>query len=161
MFLQDLTDVSKWIHMLTPFLTILSVIVEIAPIKINPWTAIFKYIGGIINKGVYTKLDGIEQSTRRNAQAVDDVRRDMEARFDKYDHQGKKQQASDMRHEIINFAENLKLKRIYSDKQFEYILDVISKYYEHCEKYNIKNHYIDEAHSFIRNEVRNKFKEEK
>lgn len=161
MFLQDLTDVSKWIHMLTPFLTILSVIVEIAPIKINPWTAIFKYIGGIINKGVYTKLDGIEQSTRRNAQAVDDVRRDMEARFDKYDHQGKEQQASDMRHEIINFAENLKLKRIYSDKQFEYILDVISKYYEHCEKYNIKNHYIDEAHSFIRNEVRNKFKEEK
>lgn len=159
MLLVDLTDISKVIHIITPFITILSVVVEVAPIKINPWTVIFKYIGGIINRGVYKKLDVIEGATQRNAQAIEDIRADMESRFDAYDKRDKEQQAVSMRNEIINFAENLKLGRIYSEKQFEYILDVISKYYIHCEKYSIKNHYIDEAHDFIRSEARNQFEE--
>ena len=159
MLLVDLTDISKVIHIITPFITILSVVVEVAPIKINPWTVIFKYIGGIINRGVYKKLDAIEGATQRNAQAIEDIRADMESRFDAYDRQDKELQAIGMRNEIINFAENLKLGRIYSEKQFEYILDVISKYYIHCEKYCIKNHYIDEAHDFIRSEARNQFEE--
>lgn len=160
MFLQDLTDVSRVIHIITPFLTILSVVVEIAPIRINPWTAIFKYIGGIINRGVYKKLEDIERATQVNSQTIESVRVDVEARFDEYDRQSKEQQAVDMRKEIINFAENLKLGRIYSSKQFEYILGVTAKYYEHCERFNIKNHYIEEAHIFIRNEVQKRFKEE-
>ena len=159
MLLVDLTDISKVIHIITPFITILSVVVEVAPIKINPWTVIFKYVGGIINRGVYKKLDAIEGATQRNAQAIEDIRADMESRFDAYDRQDKELQAIGMRNEIINFAENLKLGRIYSEKQFEYILDVISKYYIHCEKYSIKNHYIDEAHDFIRSEARNQFEE--
>lgn len=159
MLLVDLTDISKVIHIITPFITILSVVVEVAPIKINPWTVIFKYIGGIINRGVYKKLDAIEGATQRNAQAIEDIRADMESRFDTYDKQDKELQAIGMRNEIINFAENLKLGRIYSEKQFEYILDVISKYYIHCDTYKIKNHYIDEAHDFIRTEARNQFEE--
>lgn len=159
MLLVDLTDISKVIHIITPFITILSVVIEVAPIKINPWTVIFKYIGGIINRGVYKKLDSIEGATQRNAQAIEDIKAEMESRFNAYDKQDKEQQAVSMRNEIINFAENLKLGRIYSEKQFEYILDVISKYYIHCEKYKIKNHYIDEAHDFIRSEARNQFEE--
>lgn len=159
MFLQDLSDVSRVIHTITPFLTILSVAVEIAPIKINPWTTIFKYIGGIINRGVYKKLDSIELATQKNAQSIEDIRNEMESRFNAYDKQDKEYQAVGMRNEIINFAENLKLGRIYSEKQFEYILDVISKYYIHCDTYKIKNHYIDEAHDFIRSEARSQFEE--
>ena len=67
------------------------------------------------------------------------------------------QQAVEMRNEIINFSENLKLGRTYSDKQFEYILGVISEYHEHCEKHQIHNHYIDEAHEFIRESARKQF----
>nr|DAS33905.1 MAG TPA: hypothetical protein [Caudoviricetes sp.] len=159
MLLVDLTDISKVIHIITPFITILSVVVEVAPIKINPWTVIFKYIGGIINRGVYKKLDAIELATQRNAQSIEDIKAEMESRFNTYDKQDKEQQAVSMRNEIINFAENLKLGRIYSEKQFEYILDVISKYYIHCDTYKIKNHYIDEAHDFIRTEARNQFEE--
>ena len=108
---------------------------------------------------MYKKLEDIERATQVNSQTIESVRLDVEARFDAYDKQDKEQQAVSMRNEIINFAENLKLGRIYSEKQFEYILDVISKYYIHCEKYSIKNHYIDEAHDFIRSEARNQFEE--
>lgn len=159
MFWLDLSDISRVIHTITPFLTILSIVVEVAPIKISPWTVVFKYIGGIINRGIYRKLDDIESATQRNAQSIEDIRSDMESRFDAYDKQDKELQAASMRNEIINFAENLKLGRIYSEKQFEYILDVISKYYIHCDTYKIKNHYIDEAHDFIRTEARKQYEE--
>ena len=159
MFWLDLSDISRAIHTITPFLTILSIVVEVAPIKISPWTVVFKYIGGIINRGIYRKLDDIESATQRNAQSIEDIRSDMESRFDAYDKQDKELQAASMRNEIINFAENLKLGRIYSEKQFEYILDVISKYYIHCDTYKIKNHYIDEAHDFIRTEARKQYEE--
>lgn len=159
MLLLDLKEISRVIHIITPFITILSVVVEVAPIKINPWTVILKYIGGIINRGVYKKLDAIEGATQRNAQAIEDIKVEMESRFNAYDKQDKEYQAVGMRNEIINFAENLKLGRIYSEKQFEYILDVISKYYIHCDTYKIKNHYIDEAHDFIRTEARKQYEE--
>ena len=159
MFWLDLSDISRVIHTITPFLTILSIVVEVAPIKISQWTVVFKYIGGIINRGIYRKLDDIESATQRNAQSIEDIRSDMESRFDTYDKQDKELQAVSMRNEIINFAENLKLGRIYSEKQFEYILDVISKYYIHCDTYKIKNHYIDEAHDFIRTEARKQYEE--
>lgn len=158
-FFQDLSDVSRVIHTITPFLTILSVVVEVAPIKINPWTTVFKYVGSIVNRGVYKKLDSIESATQRNAQSIEDIRSDMETRFDAYDKQDKEYQAVGMRNEIINFAENLKLGRVYSEKQFEYILDVVSKYNMHCEKYKIKNHYIDDAHDIIKSEMKERFEE--
>ena len=159
MLLLDLKEISRVIHIITPFITILSVVVEVAPIKINPWTVIFKYIGGIINRGVYKKLDAIEGATQRNAQAIEDIKAEMESRFNAYDKQDKEQQAVNMRNEIINFAENLKLGRVYSEKQFEYILDVVSKYNMHCEKYKIKNHYIDDAHDIIKSEMKERFEE--
>nr|DAU12359.1 MAG TPA: hypothetical protein [Caudoviricetes sp.] len=159
MFLQDLSDVSRVIHTITPFLTILSVVVEVAPIKINPWTTVFKYVGSIVNRGVYKKLDAIEGATQRNAQAIEDIRSDMESRFNAYDKKDKELQAVGMRNEIINFAENLKLGRVYSEKQFEYILDVVSKYNMHCETYKIKNHYIDDAHDIIKSEMKERFEE--
>lgn len=159
MFLLDLKELSRVMHTITPFITILSVVVEVAPIKINPWTVIFKYIGGIINRGVYKKLDDIEGATQRNTRAIEDIKAEIESRFNDYDKQDKEYQAVGMRNEIINFAENLKLGRVYSEKQFEYILDVVSKYNMHCEKYKIKNHYIDDAHDIIKSEMKERFEE--
>lgn len=159
MLLLDLKEISRVIHIITPFITILSVVVEVAPIKINPWTVILKYVGGIINRGVYKKLDAIEGATQRNAQAIEDIKVEMESRFNAYDKQDKEYQAVGMRNEIINFAENLKLGRVYSEKQFEYILDVVSKYNMHCETYKIKNHYIDDAHDIIKSEMKERFEE--
>ena len=157
MGIKDLMDVSVFLQVLTPVVFILSIVVQITPIKINPWKALFKYIAGIINKDVHKKLDDLEEVAKRNTKSISDIKENVEIRFDNYEKQRREQQAIDMRNEIINFAENLKLGRIYSSKQFEYILGVTAKYYEHCEKYGIKNHYIEEAHEFIRSKVRERF----
>ena len=153
---KDIVSLAAWL------LGGLSILIEFnRKIPFHPLSNAVRWMGNILNREILTKLDDIERATQTNSQAIDSVRNDMESRFDAYDRQEKERQAVDMRSEIVNFAENLKLGRIYSDKQFEYILGVISKYYEHCEKYSIKNHYIDEAHSFIRSEVRKQFETKK
>lgn len=136
---------------------LLSIFFEITPIKFSPLTLAVKWIGKILNKETHERLGLVEEAQEAQADTIERLKEYMEARFDAQERAGLEQQAVEMRNEIINFSENLKLGRTYSDKQFEYILGVISDYHEHCEKYQIRNHYIDEAHNLIRESARKQF----
>ena len=48
--------------MVTPAVIILLSLVEIAPIKINPWSAIMKFLGSRLNSDVTTRLDTMQQA---------------------------------------------------------------------------------------------------
>lgn len=47
--------------MVTPAVIILLSLVEIAPIKINPWSAIMKFLGSRMNADVTARLDTMQQ----------------------------------------------------------------------------------------------------
>ena len=142
---------------LPTILLLLSVFFEVTPVKFSPLTMLVKWFAKIINKETIIRLTIIEERQEAQAVAIEKLRDYTEERFDAQKRAGLEQQAVEMRNEIINFSENLKLGRTYSDKQFEYILGVISDYHEHCEKYQIRNHYIDEAHNLIRESARKQF----
>lgn len=142
---------------LPTIVALFSVVFEVSPIKFSPITLFVKWVGNIINKETHERLRQIEEAQEAQAETIESLKEYTEEKFNEYERAGLEQQAVDMRNEIINFSENLKLGRKYSDKQFEYILDVISEYHEHCEKHQIHNHYIDEAHSFIREMARKQF----
>lgn len=46
-------------------------LVEIAPIKINPWSALARWVGGIVNKDVLERLDEISRVQRNTQQRLD------------------------------------------------------------------------------------------
>lgn len=142
---------------LPTILLLLSVFFEVTPVKFSPLTLLVKWFAKIINKETIIRLTVIEERQEAQAVAIEKLRDYTEGRFDAQKRAGLEQQAVEMRNEIINFSENLKLGRTYSDKQFEYILGVISEYHEHCEKHQIHNHYIDEAHEFIRESARKQY----
>lgn len=142
---------------LPTILLLLSVFFEVTPVKFSPLTLLVKWFAKIINKETIIRLTIIEERQEAQAVAIEKLRDYTEERFDAQKRAGLEQQAAEMRNEIINFSENLKLGRTYSDKQFEYILGVISEYHEHCEKHQIHNHYIDEAHEFIRESARKQY----
>lgn len=142
---------------LPTILLLLSVFFEVTPVKFSPLTLLVKWFAKIINKETIIRLTIIEERQEAQAVAIEKLRDYTEERFDAQKRAGLEQQAVEMRNEIINFSENLKLGRTYSDKQFEYILGVISEYHEHCEKHQIHNHYIDEAHEFIRESARKQY----
>lgn len=142
---------------LPTILLLLSVFFEVTPVKFSPLTLLVKWFAKIINKETIIRLTIIEERQEAQAVAIEKLRGYTEERFEAYDKASVEQKAVDMRNEIINFAENLKLGREYSDQQFKYCLDEISEYHEYCQKYEIKNHYIDEAHKFIRESARKQY----
>lgn len=55
-----------------PWLVVLSVFIEIAPIKINPWSRIAKWLGKTINGDVVKKLNAIEEAQKTAHDALDE-----------------------------------------------------------------------------------------
>lgn len=123
-------------------------------IPFHPLSRGVKWMGKILNKETWDKLDEISLISAKNRVDITSFKEDVERRFDAYEKASHEQKAVDMRNLIINFAENLRLGRKYTVKQFERIFDMMSDYYAHCEKYGIKNHYIEEEHEFIREQFR-------
>ena len=57
---------ANWfIHNIIQILLILSIFIQITPIKWSPWTTIIKWAGKIINKDLINKVDTISQSVEK------------------------------------------------------------------------------------------------
>ena len=57
------------------FLAIIAIamtLIEITPIKVNPWSAIAKWFGKVFNGEVLNKLDKMEQAQAETRQKLDD-----------------------------------------------------------------------------------------
>ena len=58
--------------MVTPAVIVLLSLVEIAPIKINPWSAIMKFLGSRLNSDVTARLDTMQQCQTETRQRLDE-----------------------------------------------------------------------------------------
>lgn len=141
---------------------VVAVIVEFnSKIPFHPLSRVVRWMGKILNQETWDKLDEISVISAKNQEDFATFKEDVSKRFDAYEKIGNQQKAVNMRNLIINFAENLRQGRKYSVKQFERIFEMMSDYHAHCEKHNIKNHYIDEEHDYIREMFRNQVKGKK
>lgn len=92
----------------------LSAIIEISPIKLNPWSWIAKRIGRAINAEVIEKVDKLE----------DDI--------EKMRKQNEEQTAKDNRTSILRFGDELRIGIRHSKESFDNILVTISDYERYC-----------------------------
>lgn len=102
-------------------LFLLSVIVQISPVKVNPWSWIAKQIGRAINGEVIEKVDGIEKEVR----SLKDKQAEAEGRHDKRD-------ADLCRTRILRFADELRRDIKHSEEFFDQALDDINTYETYC-----------------------------
>ena len=59
----DLPKIGEWLGKYgVQVILILSVFIQISPIKINPWSKLFKWIGKIITEESNKKIDSLETS---------------------------------------------------------------------------------------------------
>ena len=96
-------------------LFILLTIIQISPIKVNPWSYIARCIGRAINREVIEKVDAVSVDMKSN-KADDDER-----------------WVSLSRYHILRFGDELRRGMGHSKEQFDQILDDISKYELYCE----------------------------
>jgi len=104
-------------------LTILLVgtVVQIAPIKLNPWGAIFKWLGRQLNREVIDKIDTLE------TQLDDHIRESGEAEL------------RARRVSILDFSSSIIQGVNYHKEKFDFMIAECDSYEKYCQDNNIKN----------------------
>ncbi len=105
-------------------------ILQIAPIKINPWSWIAKKIGRAINGELIDKVDNLAVDMKKNKDDDDE------------------QWASLSRSHILRFGDELRHGVSHSKEHFDQILLDISKYELYCDTH--KDYLNDVAHETIK-----------
>lgn len=99
-------------------LVIISAFIEIVPIKVNPWTAILKWIGKKLNGDLSERVGALESTVKELKD------------------EAKEQQAIDARVRILRFGDELRLNNVKHTKEhFEQILNDIDFYNTYCDSH--------------------------
>lgn len=116
------------------WLVVVLTLVQITPIKINPWTFIFRWIGKTVNGELYEKIEALQTELK-------DVKRDFEFK-----------NANDWRWEILDFFNSSRNNRPHSKEEWEHAIDQVKKYEKYVEKHDIDNGILEEASIWLRKE---------
>ena len=134
-------------------LLLLLTVIQISPIKVNPWSAIAKAIGRAINADVLRELDAVKGDIRRTQEAL-------ETRIEVEDERN----ADQHRQRILAFNNELLRNIPHTQEDFIEILTEIDLYEDYCESHpkyrnnravhavkNIKRVYDDrlQKHDFL------------
>lgn len=120
-------------------LLVLSVI-QITPIKINPWSYLARHIGRAINGEVMAEMKTIQNDLS-----------DVHTEIDKMQKNGEKKEADDARNRILRFDDELRIHQKHSREFFDQILDDVDFYEKFCDTHeHYKNSKADSAIKNIR-----------
>lgn len=100
-------------------------VIQIVPIKINPWSALLRWVS-----------DALYGDMRQD---LSELKRDFE-----------ETKANDMRWNILNFANSCRRHEEHGKDEWRHVMAQISEYEEYTEKKNIHNGVIEEDTRFLR-----------
>lgn len=104
---------------------LLASIIQISPIKINPWDGILKWIGDKLNSGIRLQLA--------------ELRRDLDDHI-----------IAELRGDILNFARRCRRGVEHSEEQWHHVLTQARRYETYIESHDIENGAIEEETKYIR-----------
>ena len=102
--------VNDYASTIVALLATLSVVVEVAPIKINPWSKLLKGIGDRLNSDIVKRLEVVEDTLKQQDSKIDNNEKDR------------------IKHEILDFARSCRKGEQHTEEEFDYILDQYDKY---------------------------------
>lgn len=110
-------------------------LVEIAPVKINPWRAVARAIGRTINGEVLESVEDIKRAQRDTRKALDEHIRSYDER-----------NADTLRMRILHFNNDLLRGNRHTREDFIEILAVIDAYEQYCKNHpNYRNNRASHA----------------
>lgn len=127
------------ISLILLILTVLASIIQITPIKINPWDKIFGWIGRKLNKEVSDEVKEIRSDVKQ-------VREDL----DKHVAENRKEKLEGQRRDILEFANACMNGRKHTQEQFTFVIKTCDEYEAYIEKNHLKNGEISSAIEEIR-----------
>lgn len=126
---------SDLLPMVPPALLALMSLVEVSPIKFNPWSALAKWLGRAINAEVMAKIDQIQTEQTAQAKKIDEIKAEQAAQGEKLDSHIRKNEtdyADSLRATILRFNSELLLGRQHTQEGFIEILRIVDEYEAFC-----------------------------
>ena len=100
-------------------------LIEVTPIKINPWKKLFRWIGDVINGDIKKDLS--------------ELKRDFE-----------ETKAQDKRWHILDFSNSCRNGRQHSKDEWQHVMSELKEYEEYVKKKGIVNGVIEEDSKYLR-----------
>ena len=108
---------THWAEASAALALIIPTIIQISPIKLNPWTALARWFGRAMNGEVIEKVDKLESELQKLKATADE------------------RAAKDARARILRFGDELIHNVHHSKEHFDDILQDMSDYEHYCEKH--------------------------
>lgn len=105
-------------------LLLLLTLVQISPIKVNPWSAILEWFGKQTNRSMLSKMETLEQDMKTVKKEVGTIR-----------DENREIHAKDCRVRILRFADEIYLGQPHSQEHFKQILGDITHYEKYCDEH--------------------------
>lgn len=123
MTFQDVIELMKCNSgLLTAVVFILLTLIEITPIKVNPWSWVGNKIGKAFNGEVMTKIGNLEKEIKGIKTDVADIREE-----------AKEREATSRRTRILEFGDEILHEVDYSKEHWDSVLMDISEYEHYCD----------------------------
>lgn len=113
------------------WLALFSIVVEVAPIKINPWTKMLKFIGNKMNADILDRLNQMERQLKSQDDKIDNNEKDR------------------IRYEILDFARACRKHEKHTKEEFDHIFEQYDKYEVILAKLEQPNGKVTQAMHFI------------
>lgn len=128
----------EYLKALAPEITIIGALtlVQIAPVKINPWS----WLAKLLQRA--NGVEALQKEVARMDERIKEVKRD-----------NARTRSKVIRKEIIDFAEELRRGKLYSVSEFEEIARIVDEYRGLIREHGFKNAYCVAQMSFIEAEM--------
>lgn len=104
-------------------------IIQVVPIKINPWSAIARWLGSVLNADINRKVDTLSEDIKQVRDENEDFRKLYE-----------QNQAIIRRYHIVRFGDEISRGIDHSEENFQQVLSDIDEYERYCASHpNFKN----------------------
>ena len=117
----DMINLKTGISMGAGILVILMTLIQIAPIKLNPWDKILTWLGNHMNADIVKRVDVIE------------------AKLDEHIKESSDEMIRKVRADILSFGNTCMNGRPHTKEEFEFVISECDQYEKYIEKTQSKN----------------------
>lgn len=151
---MKLVDIYNMLTQNTPvvlvIIFVLMTVIEITPLKINPWGHLLRLFGRAINADVSEKVDTLDKSLNEKISKLDQENKErdeifgqridvLEEKLDTHIAESDERDVRLRRESILDFASAVANGRNYTKEQYEQMLKECDDYELYCERKKFKN----------------------
>lgn len=131
---MDIWEEVKRFTLMNPSITVFGVvtIIQIVPIRIDPWTCLLKWIGSVVTGPLRMQID------------------ELECKIDLTRKMAEEHRAEEMRWDIRIFTDSCKHGEYHSKEEWRRIIAQLERYEAHVIKHSISNGVIKEETKYLR-----------